>query len=555
LSLRLPAISLGKFGFSYEPEGCSGNSAGLDPAESIRFRNEYNLGKIKFDNFIRLLAAVVMMGVAFVIHWFGEPVNLSQVLFLFFVYVSILLFATLILRKIPNLRILDFFICFLDIIGITASICLTGGLSSPFFFIYFLPLLIQSYHRDWGLILFYGFGSLVCYSFAVVRSPGFWEVSESFHFVARVILMVLVVSIAIFAVRLLKQREDQEKRRLSRMKVLNHLARVLNGLSQSIEIPVIIRNVVECINRELGPELNAWAEIFVVQEVGDLMRATMDPSNARFDTKQEVSTKACPAISQKKIIQFNNVEKEGGCPNEKFSFRSQICLPIFGNLNECFGVILVGSQSESAFQEEDREYLEFIGRSLGVTIQRLKMTDELRKAVEMDSCATAVFLSSTRNLKDTFSSILDGILLIMKVDQASLMLWDGELGKLVVREAKGPHVLAEKNLMFPAGEGVPGRVFETGKPVWTSNLETDERFSAGKIPFKSLLCLPLFSVTGEPMGVINAWSFDPFRSASPYEIDISMTFLSRAGIAIENVRQQETGVLSPADEEKKGQAA
>jgi len=539
-SIHLPSID--RFSWGKDPirDSNSPNSNAGFVLDNKTQENQYNIQKIKFDNSVRLVASSTMLGVAFLIRWFGEPVDLSSAVSLFISYGLILTGMTLFLKRIPQARIVDFAVCFTDVVGISFAVHFTGGITSPLFFMYFLPLMIQTYHRDWGLILFYGVGGMGCYIVAVFLSVAAEEDFGRFHVVAQLILLITVVSIGVISVRILRQKDFMEKRRLSRMKTLNFISGILNNLSGTAEIPTVVRGIVECLNRELGTELNAWSQIFLVQEVGDLMRAVMDPGNVRFDTKQELAFKTCPAIAQKRFMRIGDVDKCGGCPAENYCFKSQICVPVNGNFNESFGVIYSGSHRAEAFQEEHREFLEFVGRSIGITIQRLKMVEELRKTVEMDSCVTASFLSSTRGMKDAFTTILDGLKNILRAEQASLMLWDGSGGRLVVREVSGPNAQLEKNLSYQMGEGTPGKVFEKGEPHWTSGIELEGKFSDGNIPYKSLLCLPLFNIKGEPIGVVNAWSTSAVRTVSPYDIDLAMTFVTRAAVAIENSRLRDS---------------
>ena len=54
-------------------------------------------------------------------------------------------------------------------------------------------------------------------------------------------------------------------------------------------------------------------------------------------------------------------------------------------------------------------------------------------------------------------------------------------------------VKATEKMDFQAGVGLPGRVFETGKPLWISEAGTDEKFLRGGLGFESAFAFPVHS--------------------------------------------------------------
>ena len=114
------------------------------------------------------------------------------------------------------------------------------------------------------------------------------------------------------------------------------------------------------------------------------------------------------------------------------------------------------------------------------------------------------------------------------------MLWDRSVGDLRTEAAIGPFAEVEKKMECRIGQGIPGRVMETGVPVWTSDRQSDGRLRDNPFAFKTFVCFPLQTIKGDPLGVANAWFLQEEKTISNYEIDIASTYLTRATLAIEN---------------------
>ena len=126
-----------------------------------------------------------------------------------------------------------------------------------------------------------------------------------------------------------------------------------------------------------------------------------------------------------------------------------------------------------AFKSQEREFLEFIARALGLAIQRLRRVEELQLSLEMDSCAMATYIASIKGMDHTYKAILDGIRSILKTDQASLMVWEPQKGNLVVKDVVGPFPNLEKSTIFHMGEGIPGRALESSNPIRSSDIQKE----------------------------------------------------------------------------------
>lgn len=474
---------------SFNPPGAKNKE--LSPKFALNSQNNFLIDKIRFDNAFRASVSTITFLICGIMSWGGFIFVLKPILIIYLIYgivhVSLILNAT----RFKNARTLDFILCSMDIIALSIAVYFTGGKQSPLYFVYFIPLVIHSYHRDWSIIILYGFGGVILYSAAVLFSIPTFSGMVLLDFAARVALMLLTVGIATLAVNLLRKRDDADQTRLSYMFLLTRITYFLNTTASSTDLKSVLTDILADLNQELDTQVNGWAQITMAEQ-----------------KKSSAETGNEPLIN----------------------------IPISGTENQNYGTLSMGRSDGETISNELKKVLNFIARSLGLTIERLKKSEEMGKWVEMDSCTTAAFVKSSRDVEQTYESVLEGIISILKIDQASLMLWEKPIGKLVTRKVVGPHNSLEKDFTFRMGESIPGRVLEEGSPIWTTDIDNDPKFRGSEIPFKSLLSIPLFNLQAEPIGVINAWSKELERSFSPFEMDLAATFVTRAAVAIENAR-------------------
>lgn len=517
----------------HPPDDASPIDVSMETISPTLRETKSSIDKLWVDNGFRAWISVLTLALCLALDAAGVFSGGRSFVILFGIYAAVSVVGTIYYVKKGHHRLADALLCSGDVVTISAAVYLTGGPISPLYILYFVPLIIQAFHRDWALLVLYGAGGIIGYAFVgLLLSSNVGSLGYG-HLAGRVVMLAITMGTAMLALNLLCRKNRVETRRLERLKSLTRVAQRLNDLSTIRDIPATAREIARILNGTFASERDAWVRILLTEENGQMLRAVAAPDKERPELKHEIPFASCPAVSANKVFSIEDADVQEGCPTERFSFFSHICVPVFGTVNETFGVIFAGSNQANAFGKEEREFLSFIGRDLGLTIQRLRRVEELQLSVELDSCAMAAFLASTHDVTKTFRSVLEGLKALLKADQVSLLLWNPQKSELEVRDAVGPAAAVEFGMAFRMGEGVPGRAFESGE-LASGDVSNERKFRLIDFRYRSLISMPLRNIRGETVGVANVWHRDNLKGLSRFQLDAAGTFVTRAALAIEN---------------------
>ena len=454
--------------------------------------------KTKFDNTIRVWIAVPTYLACALLWLQGAISSLVPMTVVFGTYGAAQFLISWLFMETRHGRKLDFLFSSLDLIAMSLSIYFTGGTNSPLYFIYFIPLVVHAFHRDMGVVVYSGFGGVILYAVAISSSLGEMTPALLTNLGARLFFMLLTVGIACLALAILRKQDAVDQKRIRRLKNLTLAADTLNNMTTLSERPETTTFLIQLINDGLGRTLQTWSRFLFVQKDGSLIRAFADPSDNRGELKQEIPTLSCPVMKNNAPFILEDSRNGLECQTEKFSFGSHVCLPVAGAENESFGVLFVGSPLPNVFKAEEIQFLEFIAKSFGLSIQRLNRMEELRKSLEMNSWVMAATIASSRSTADTYGAVLEGVMAILKADMAELLIYKPLTEKLARAVSRGGDVPIDRALMFQ-----------------------------------------LKTIKGESLGAIRAARKGATEKFSAIEVEAAATFATRASLAIENALSHE----------------
>jgi signal transduction histidine kinase len=173
-----------------------------------------------------------------------------------------------------------------------------------------------------------------------------------------------------------------------------------------------------------------------------------------------------------------------------------------------------------------------------------KRVEELAVLNEMSTS-----LSSTLDLDEVLTLVMERINAVLKVEAGSLLLIDDETRELVFQIALGEKAEGVKPFRLPMGVGIAGHVAQSEEPLMISDAQKDHRhYKAVDVTTdfltRSMLCVPMI-VKGKVIGVIEIMNK---LEGDFTESDLTMlsSIATYAAIAIENARLHQS-VLAERD--------
>lgn len=149
-------------------------------------------------------------------------------------------------------------------------------------------------------------------------------------------------------------------------------------------------------------------------------------------------------------------------------------------------------------------------------------------------------LTSTLDLKEVLSIIMQKISELLKTSNWSLLLIDEEKHELFFEIAVGENADKLKNLHLAMGEGIAGWVAMTGEALLIPDVNKDSRFTTKmddvtNFKTQSVICVPLRS-KGRVLGVVELINKLEDTQFNPHDLQILTILTDYAAIAIENAK-------------------
>jgi signal transduction histidine kinase len=295
--------------------------------------------------------------------------------------------------------------------------------------------------------------------------------------------------------------------------VEEHMTRQVGGLGLGLSIA---KRAVELHGGEI------WAESVLGQ--GSTFSFILPKAERGVPDWLATAEDTSPAQLVQELEQTRRLEKEKA---QQLTFTQHQLLRYAQDLRRVFE-----SEREQHRQREERV------RNLERRVEELAVLNEMSTS-----------LSSTLDLDQVLTLIMERINAVLRVEAGSLLLIDDETGELVFQIALGEKAEGVKPFRLQMGQGIAGHVAQSGKPLMISDAQKDRRHYrevdvTTDFLTKSILCVPMI-FKGEAIGVIeimNKLEGDFTKS----DLTLLSSIATYAAIAIENARLHQS-VLAERD--------
>ena len=145
-------------------------------------------------------------------------------------------------------------------------------------------------------------------------------------------------------------------------------------------------------------------------------------------------------------------------------------------------------------------------------------------------------LAGNIDLESMLPKILDTLFNIFKLADRGCILLKDEKGELVPRAIK--HRSANRDESVRLSRTILDRVMKEKRAIRSADAanEWSESESIADLRIRSMMCVPIVSLDGEPVGVISIDSQNPLGQFSDEELDILVALAGQAGLQYESTR-------------------
>ena len=240
--------------------------------------------------------------------------------------------------------------------------------------------------------------------------------------------------------------------------------------------------------------------------------------------------------------------------------QTQWLVPLVMRSNVVGFLALGDKQTIEPFSDNDHYYLKEIAAQAAVSIKtsrlylkRKKEKEELDRTLYNLSLLYSIgrAMNYISDLKSLLEYILNQAIQITGAEKGSIMLYDLENNLLSIRVVAGLRDRVYQRKInnneieckrFKPGEGIAGRVFQTGRPMVVDKAREDELFIEPDASYvRSIACIPML-VYSDVIGVINVTNKVDETGFTDEDVELLKAVADQAAIAINKAQLWEMAV-------------
>ena len=357
---------------------------------------------------------------------------------------------------------------------------------------------------------------------------------------------------------------DETQQNLARIRALHEidkainstldLGTVLNLLLEKIELflPIAAATTIRLLNPQTG-------------ELESLACRGLDEKEWKAQQQGMVGGRARRAIETKAPVIVRNIQADPQTYNPAIFISrglvSYLGIPLSAK-DEALGVLSLYTHQEHEFTQEEIEFLDTLGRQAAVAIHNARLYQEAtvreKNLVvaheQLDALNTITAIASqSLDLKTVTQSVIQKITEIFNFDATRIHLYNERRDELLLSAhfSKEPEQFSPVR-SFPRGQGIAGRVAESGQPLIFEDLAMEPLYESmsrsrnyERKGSRFFAALPIKSGR-EVLGTMVCIGFMP-RRLSAEELQLLTSMAGQIAVAVENAWLYEE-IMSRADE-------
>jgi diguanylate cyclase (GGDEF)-like protein len=192
---------------------------------------------------------------------------------------------------------------------------------------------------------------------------------------------------------------------------------------------------------------------------------------------------------------------------------------------------------DRSLKEADRQVVNAFCRQTALSIENFRLQQELYKKFVQFAAISELTksISPLRDYETLLRAILDVSAKLLKAEQGSLMLIDQKTDALLLEAKKGMIDGVAEKIRINPGEGIAGKVAQSGEAILVENVEEDPRIQQRNrqhYKSRSFISIPL-KIDGRVIGVLNLSDKATGEEFNKEDLNVIQSFAAHAAIVME----------------------
>jgi len=220
-------------------------------------------------------------------------------------------------------------------------------------------------------------------------------------------------------------------------------------------------------------------------------------------------------------------------------FASLLAVPLISEQRP-IGALNVQTYDPHPYTPDEIELLALIGDLAAGALDKAALHDHMQRQLDDLTALGRVSeaVTSPLYLDEMLDVVTEMAAQVMQAAVCSIFLLDESVGQLTLHSARSNNQTYTARNPIALGEGISGRVAQTGLPLVIADVRTDPRYSNPELArvegLVSMLSVPLI-VRDKVIGVLNCFTTTP-RDFAPEQIALFSTLANQTALALENGR-------------------
>jgi len=170
----------------------------------------------------------------------------------------------------------------------------------------------------------------------------------------------------------------------------------------------------------------------------------------------------------------------------------------------------------------------------GFNLLDVRPQDKLKAVLDISRA-----LAGTLEVEKLLPRILDSLFQIFPAaDRGCILLKDPRTGEMIPRAMK--HRRESEDASVKLSRTILNTVLEQKKAVLSADATSDVRFDASEsissLTIRSMMCVPMLDLQGDPVGIINIDTQNPLTQFKNEDLDIMLTVAGQAALSYESAK-------------------